>query len=499
MTGWDHPDTVRYYEAFNRRHARYRTANRALVRHAQLRPGLRVLDFAAGTGGTTAVALEVLGADGRVDCVEPAQAMRAAGMQKLDGRVRWFADLASAATGYDRILCGAAIWQVPDVVACIEALAARLAPGGALCFNIPAAYAGEPDPPGSGRDPLLTEVPHALARLGAADSRTAAPVSLVRREEMHAALSACGLLPCAWRFASRLTQRAYCDWLKIPVLTDHLLASLDADQRAAAIDAAAACADRTSWRRERWLGWTAWRPPFALRMLHDATAERRDPARLRHRALRDGYLFLPGLLPRAAVMALRRRAITTCRELGLVDGRDRWCGGRFGDGSGTGAYTDARWLQLQQKLFCQPEFGALGNHPALRDVVAHVLDAAPASDQGTVCRLAPPSLHQAPTATHCDYEYIPGSTRLWTAWLPLGDCPLELGPLAVSPRSDQENVGADPRWASASMRAGDVLLVNALTVHRACPNLTPDRVRLSLDFRYVHPGDVAVPAAHSSR
>jgi len=129
MTGWDHPDTVRYYEAFNRRHNRYRTANRALVRHAQLRPGLRVLDFAAGTGGTTAVALDVLGADGRVDCVEPAQAMRAAGVQKFDGRVRWFADLASAATAYDRILCGAAIWQVPEIAACIEALALGAADG----------------------------------------------------------------------------------------------------------------------------------------------------------------------------------------------------------------------------------------------------------------------------------------------------------------------------------------------------------------------------------
>jgi hypothetical protein len=49
------------------------------------------------------------------------------------------------------------------------------------------------------------------------------------------------------------------------------------------------------------------------------------------------------------------------------------------------------------------------------------------------------------------------------------------------------------------MRAGDVLLVNALTLHRACPNVALDRVRLSLDFRYVHPGDVAVAVAHSSR
>lgn len=244
MTSWDHPDTVRYYEAFNRRHTRYRTANRALVRHAQLRPGMRVLDFAAGTGGTAAAALAVLGADGRVDCVEPAQAMRVAGMQKFDARVRWFADLESAGTGYDRILCGAAIWQVPNVAACIRALAERLAPGGALCFDMPAAYAGEPDPPGRGRDPLLTELTGALARLRAGGEPPAvAPVTLASREDLTAVLRACGLVPCSWRFTSRLTQRAHRDWLKIPVLTDRLLGSLDADQRAAAIDSAAACAD----------------------------------------------------------------------------------------------------------------------------------------------------------------------------------------------------------------------------------------------------------------
>ena len=435
MIGWDHPDTVRYYEAFNRRHTRYRAANRALVRHAQLRPGMRVLDFAAGTGGTTAAALDVLGADGRVDCVEPAHAMRAAGVQKFGARVCWFAELECAGTGYDRILCGAGIWQMPNVAACIHALAERLAPGGALCFNIPAAYAGEPDPPGRGADPSLTGLPGTLARLAAGgETSAAAPVALPSRDYLQATLSACGLVPCSWRFASRLTQRAYRDWLKIPVLTDQLLGSLDADERAAAIDAASAKTDLASWRPERWLGWTAWKPPFALESLHDASAEGRDPVRLRHRALSDGYVFLRRLLPRAAVMALRRQAIAACRELGLLDAHDRWCGGRFGDGSGTGAYTDARWLQLQQRLFSRPEFIGLENHPSLRGVVAHILEATPASGRGSVCRLAPPSRCQAPTAMHRDYEYIPGSTQLWIAWLPLGDCPLEVGPLAVSPR-----------------------------------------------------------------
>ena len=490
MIGWDHPDTVRYYEAFNRRHNRYRRSNRALVRHAQLRPGMRVLDFAAGTGGTTAAALDVLGTDGRVDCVEPAQAMRAAGMQKFDARVRWFADLESAGTAYERILCGAAIWQVPDLAACIRALAVRLAAGGALCFNVPAAYAGEPDAPGRGPDPQLTQLPGALAQLKACGEPPAGPVTLASRDQMDAVLSACGLVPCSWRFASRVTQAEYRDWLKIPVLTNHLLGSFDADQRAAAIDAAAAHADPASWRPERWLGWTAWRPPFPLESLHDASVERGDPVQLRHRAVRDGYVFLPRLLPRAAVMALRREATAACRELGLLDGRYRWCGGTFGDGSGTGAYTDARWLKLQQRLFSQPAFAALENDPALRGVVEDILQAAPVGGQGSVCRLAPPSACQAPTAMHRDHQYIPRSTRLWTAWLPLGDCPLELGPLAVSPRSQQHDGAAELPWAGGAMQAGDVLLVNALALHRACPNLTLDRVRLSLDVRYVHPDDV---------
>ena len=34
------------------------------------------------------------------------------------------------------------------------------------------------------------------------------------------------------------------------------------------------------------------------------------------------------------------------------------------------------------------------------------------------------------------------------------------------------------------MRAGDVLLFHSLCVHRGVPNTTPDRVRLSVDYRY---------------
>ncbi|MBL8485093.1 MAG: class I SAM-dependent methyltransferase, partial [Rhodocyclaceae bacterium] len=144
MNGWDDPATARAYQEFETRHTRYALANRALARHAELRPGLAVLDLAAGCGGTVAAILPALGATGRMDAVEPAHAMAALGRRRFaaDARVRWLDALDAAGSGYARITCGAAIWQWPNLDQLFAQLAARLAPGGALVFNIPAAYLG---------------------------------------------------------------------------------------------------------------------------------------------------------------------------------------------------------------------------------------------------------------------------------------------------------------------------------------------------------------------
>ena len=39
-------------------------------------------------------------------------------------------------------------------------------------------------------------------------------------------------------------------------------------------------------------------------------------------------------------------------------------------------------------------------------------------------------------------------------------------------------------WSTADYKAGDVLFFNCLTVHRACPNVSGDLIRLSADYRY---------------
>ena len=79
------------------------------------------------------------------------------------------------------------------------------------------------------------------------------------RGPIVSALRAAGLSPRSWSFRLRLTQDAYAAWLKIPAATGEMFGSLGAEERGQRIDAALALVDRSSWRWERWRGWTAWK------------------------------------------------------------------------------------------------------------------------------------------------------------------------------------------------------------------------------------------------
>ena len=256
---WDHPWTVRLYEQFNEGHGRYREANAALTEHASLEPSQRLLDFAAGSGRTAEAALPYLGRQGHILCVEPAAAMREMGRQRLaDPRISWAAELPTGVY-FDRILCGAALWQLDSWEKHFGEFVDLLLPGGALCFNIPGLYLGQPDEPGGGDDPWLMALPAALQDGSMMDGETETPKVIPDAGLVKSHLEAAGLRPVSWSFRVRLTQAAYRDWLKIPVLTNRLLPDLEPQARVRRIDEAYNQAPQDSWRWERWLGWTAWK------------------------------------------------------------------------------------------------------------------------------------------------------------------------------------------------------------------------------------------------
>jgi SAM-dependent methyltransferase len=257
--------TARAYERFCDRHPRYREANDALAAHAELGAGQRVLDVAAGTGRTAEAVLPHIGERGSVLCVEPARAMRDVGARRLgDPRVSWTSELPDALAEFDRVVCSAGIWQMLPLQSALGRLAALLAPGGALVFNIPAQYVLEPDQPGGGRDPLLLELLALVRRTvpprPSDDARVDTTAALPRSSaEVDQLLTALGLRAERWSFALRLTQAAYRDWLKLPPVSEGVFAGLAPAERERRLDDAYRRADGRSWRWERWLGWTAWR------------------------------------------------------------------------------------------------------------------------------------------------------------------------------------------------------------------------------------------------
>jgi hypothetical protein len=124
-----------------------------------------------------------------------------------------------------------------------------------------------------------------------------------------------------------------------------------------------------------------------------------------------------------------------------------------------------------------------------------------------VARIWFPKYTEHTTPTHQDFVHFQGTFNNLTCWAPVGDCPIELGGLAVIPGSHKVNrvldhhfsLGAgslvvdetahqeiDPIWHSTHYEMGDTLFFPALTIHKALPNYTEDRLRLSLDNRY-HP------------
>lgn len=258
--GWDHPETARRYAAFCAAHDRYAAANRRLVAEAGIGPGARVLDIAAGTGETAKTVLSGVDVGGIV-CVEPAAAMRdQCGRSLEDPRVVWVAGLAEATPPFDAVLCGAAMWQLAPLGQTFAALAAKLLPGARLAFNIPALYLGQPDDPGGGADPMLTEL---MARLAQGRTSSAGEIDpLPDPDGIDTLLREAGFGDIRqWHHDEKLSQAAWRDWLKIPPITDALLGDLEAHARADLIDEAYAEVDATSWRWERWAGWTAVKGP----------------------------------------------------------------------------------------------------------------------------------------------------------------------------------------------------------------------------------------------
>lgn len=249
--------------------------------------------------------------------------------------------------------------------------------------------------------------------------------------------------------------------------------------------------------------------PFVESRLSDG------PNVLRATMRERGYLFFPGIVPADEIFAVRRDVLTLCAEAGWLDPTRDLMEAVANPAMEPTTEGQAEYNAVYRRILRQtPSFHNLPEYPALmaaaktllgtEDVLVH---------NRRIGRITFPKNTGATTPAHQDHFYIRGAVDTYSCWIPLGDCPITLGGLAVLNGSNHQGfiehtekfpaavggrgvpVADDADWHTSPFQAGDALFFHAYTIHKALPNLTPDRLRLSTDNRYQRQGEDIHPGA----
>lgn len=227
-----------------------------------------------------------------------------------------------------------------------------------------------------------------------------------------------------------------------------------------------------------------------------------DAEKLREQARGDGYLYFRGLIDTESIRNLRRDFLEICRRHGWVEGgenlMDATCTSTpFMEGD------DGYWPILDEFQRLE-SFHAFAHHPAILDVCDKLFGEKTLVHPRNIGRIMFPENTKYTTPAHQDYIHIRGTEDTYTGWIPLGACPEELGGLSVlagshrfgifpvKPALGAGGLGIDTApleadglgWVSGDFALGDALFFHSHTVHKALPNQTADRIRLSVDYRY---------------
>ncbi|HEX8237413.1 MAG TPA: phytanoyl-CoA dioxygenase family protein [Abditibacteriaceae bacterium] len=228
----------------------------------------------------------------------------------------------------------------------------------------------------------------------------------------------------------------------------------------------------------------------------------------------NGYLFFRGLVPADEVLATRREVLQHCADAGWLDTAHDLMQGIAAPGHKPLTEGMPEYSAVYRKILKTPRFHDFPAHPALMSVAHKLLQSEVFVHPRRIGRVTFPQNIVATTPPHQDHYYIRGAVETYSCWIPLGECPVELGGLAVWPRSQHNGyiehtvhspgavggcgVPVDESkavWHTCDFGLGDALFFHSYTIHKAMPNLTTDRLRVSTDNRYQRPKDEIDPGA----
>ena len=168
---------------------------------------------------------------------------------------------------------------------------------------------------------------------------------------------------------------------------------------------------------------------------------------------------------------------------------------------------DPSFKRVKEKVFNLESFHALAHHTALREVMVMLAGPQLLIHPKPIGRFIFPNCERLVTPAHQDHKAIAGDSESFTAWIPLHDCPAELGPLQILEASHHFGLqSTDPKtghipkaaahggdWVGGAINEGDVLIFHSLAVHAASLN-TSQQFRISMDCRFQNYGRALNPA-----
>ncbi len=249
-------------------------------------------------------------------------------------------------------------------------------------------------------------------------------------------------------------------------------------------------------------------PPARLGALNEVADWRAAPGIARAALHADGYVLLRGALDRASVLEARAEVFARLAAVGEI-AEPSAAGIATGRSDRAVRHPDlgAFWRSV-----CEGErLRAVSHGPALGAIAGELLGA-PAKPFDFLWLRTMVEGRASPL--HFDHVYMNrGSADVLTAWIPLGDVPLEAGPLVfvegshrfedliaryrgldvdrdAMPGSFPEDAVAFAgtrgcRLLTSAFAAGDVIVFDMFSLHGSCDNrMGGGRVRLSCDVRW---------------
>lgn len=212
-----------------------------------------------------------------------------------------------------------------------------------------------------------------------------------------------------------------------------------------------------------------------------------------------GYVCIRNVLPKAELTGLLAQITDILeREGWLLPGYDPL--DRVANLAAACGDPDPGFKRAYQTVFNLAAFHALPHHPSLQRIMKMLVGEEFLIHPKPIGRMIFPNCERLRVHAHQDYRFMGGDPECFTVWIPLHDCPFNVGPLQIMEGSHrfgfQEHedknlhvpeirVGSEVggAWVGGEIDAGDVLIFHSLTVHAAAAN-SSKRMRISMDCRF---------------